>query len=399
MENKKKILICLTKFPWPLIDGTRKRIFNNVILGLKDNYDLNFLIVTYEKIDKENEFLKENKGNIVLFNFPILKFYLNAFLSLFSFEPLQVNFFYFKEVQKWLDKNKENYDLIYIHTIRLSKYFIKYNEDIRKKVFLDFNDAISMNYKEGRNFSSLFWKIVYFVEWKRLLKWERECLKYFFNFSVVSQIDKNWIIDDINLNKKNFYVISYGIDEKIFNYNWKPQGKDLVYLANLYYPPNLDGILFFIKNIWPYILEKYPGLKLKIIGGGKELLKVAFKNIEFLGFIENPYELISNSLIFINPVRYGAGVQTKLLEALAIGIPTISQKKFFEAIEIFDYPFQIDNIEDKDLWLTQIDKILNDVNLNFSENLLIFKKIIKEKFNDSKIKEQYKRCFENILNF
>ncbi|MEJ5273909.1 MAG: hypothetical protein WH035_07245, partial [Spirochaetota bacterium] len=146
MENNKKILIFLHKFPYPAKDSTKVRIFYAVIESLKKIADLEFLIVTYEKPKKEDiEFLKKY-GEIHLFSFSKLRFILNAFRGFLTNRPFQTEMFYFSKVFNLLKNLISKSQAVYVHTIRLGKYLEKLNQSERQKILLDYNDSIALHY-------------------------------------------------------------------------------------------------------------------------------------------------------------------------------------------------------------------------------------------------------------
>ena len=110
---KPKILIFLTRFPYPATDGTRHKILDDVVSGLTKNFELNFLIVTNEKPSTEQvKFLEDNFGQVTVFYYPKWQVWKNVCLTLFSSYPLQAGYYYFKKVQDWFIKNLVNYDAV-----------------------------------------------------------------------------------------------------------------------------------------------------------------------------------------------------------------------------------------------------------------------------------------------
>ncbi len=91
------------------------------------------------------------------------------------------------------------------------------------------------------------------------------------------------------------------------------------------YQPNIDGFKWFLDNIWSEISRRY-NLTLKIYGniGGSFASVKNLKNIIFHGFIEDLQNAYKEMDIAINPVRCGAGLKIKNVEALGYGIPLIT---------------------------------------------------------------------------
>ena len=96
---------------------------------------------------------------------------------------------------------------------------------------------------------------------------------------------------------------------------------------------NYQGLEWFLDHVY----SKLNGLKIKIIGAGlNERLRMkilAFNNIEYVGFVDNPYPFISNATGLISPLFTGAGIKVKVIDALACGTPVIGTDISFEGID------------------------------------------------------------------
>ena len=90
---------------------------------------------------------------------------------------------------------------------------------------------------------------------------------------------------------------------------------------------------WFLANVINNLSDTF---KFKIIGGGlPEAIKaevVKHSNMEYLGFVDDPYPIIANAKAEIAPLHYGAGVKVKCVEALGCGTPIIGTEVAFEGI-------------------------------------------------------------------
>ncbi|MDB5134415.1 MAG: hypothetical protein JWP37_1018 [Mucilaginibacter sp.] len=99
--------------------------------------------------------------------------------------------------------------------------------------------------------------------------------------------------------------------------------KNIVFIASAYLP-NKDAINFFIDNCWPQLSAKYP-VQLSIYGTVGEGLNYPLKaNVLRKGFVADINHIYEEADIIINPVRFGAGLKIKNVEALAHGIPLVT---------------------------------------------------------------------------
>ncbi|WP_413668189.1 glycosyltransferase family 4 protein [Mucilaginibacter sp. Mucisp86] len=98
---------------------------------------------------------------------------------------------------------------------------------------------------------------------------------------------------------------------------------NITFIASSYLP-NVDGISFFIENCWPAIRSKYD-VTLNVIGTVCEKFQSApEKNIMIKGFAANLDDVYADADIIINPVRFGAGLKIKNIEALGNGLPLVT---------------------------------------------------------------------------
>lgn len=109
--------------------------------------------------------------------------------------------------------------------------------------------------------------------------------------------------------------------------------KRIVFMGKWKRPDNFDGLKWFFDNVYDKISKD---LTISIVGKWlPEQFEAKLKglnNVEYLGFVENPYDMIANSMATISPLFSGAGVKVKVVESLACGTPVIGNDIAFEGI-------------------------------------------------------------------
>jgi len=401
MENK-KIIIFLHKFPYPLKDSTKLRIFEGIIKVLKELADLEFLIVTWENPKKEDINYLEQFGKINLFTYSKFKFFLNALRAFFNFRPFQTEMFYFKKVDELFKNLLYSASAGYVHTIRLGKYLENLSEKDRNKVLLDFNDSIAYHYLNFWKYYPLLLRPIFLLEGLKIKFYEKKMFKLLNNFSIVTKIDKDFILKDLNLdNTKKFYITGVNFRPSDLKFNNFPIDKNIItFMGNLLYYPNYEGINYFLKNIWPEINKTFPDLKFYIIGQSEKKLKNKFKNFKnviFTGFLENPYEIIQKSLCFVSPVRIGAGIQGKIIDVMGLGklVIVCSSLEDMGGFRNYDNVLICKN-NTKEEWVDLIKwarEHQNEVKIIEEKS----KEFVFENFSSEKVKQIYKTIFENLL--
>ena len=104
--------------------------------------------------------------------------------------------------------------------------------------------------------------------------------------------------------------------------------RDILFVGGFGHPPNTDAVLWFAREIFPEILTKYPDMKWYIVGSKppKEVEDLASPNIVVTGFLtdEELEKRYNESRLAVVPLRYGAGVKGKVIEAAYYQIPVIT---------------------------------------------------------------------------
>jgi glycosyltransferase involved in cell wall biosynthesis len=94
--------------------------------------------------------------------------------------------------------------------------------------------------------------------------------------------------------------------------------------------------MWFIEEIWPLVTRKLRGVRLRLIGSNpsKRLLDLRRRGVDVTGFINDLEPVYRNAAVAIAPLRSGAGVKFKVLQALAYGRPVVSTAVGVEGIEV-----------------------------------------------------------------
>lgn len=172
------------------------------------------------------------------------------------------------------------------------------------------------------------------------------------------------------------------LDEKIIDEVPKAAGDFFVMFANWSRSDNLNGLIWFLQHVLPGLNTDF---KLKIIGAGlsdsvetQNVIRV-YSNIEYLGYVQNPYPLISVAKALIAPLFTGAGVKVKVIESFGCGTPVIGTDITFEGVsEKYSSFMKIARSSDDFI------KIINGFEINKSDKLE-FKKYFIDTYNNKSI--------------
>jgi glycosyltransferase involved in cell wall biosynthesis len=156
----------------------------------------------------------------------------------------------------------------------------------------------------------------------RLLRRRERLLKRRFStLSVCSEADRQYLGGGPHV-----HVIPNGFERPQKTPAPQPAHPPRLGFIGLYsYPPNLEGMSWFIRECWPEIKRQIPGVRLRL--AGKETdgpLKPADSQIDALGWINDPADEIATWSAMIIPIRHGAGTRIKIADAFSRKCPVVS---------------------------------------------------------------------------
>ena len=101
--------------------------------------------------------------------------------------------------------------------------------------------------------------------------------------------------------------------------------KTILFTGNMDYAPNVDAVIYFVQSILPTIKAKLPDVHF-VIAGQRPVGKVselANDYITVTGFVKDLAEMYNSASVVVAPLRFGAGTQNKVLEAMTMGVPVV----------------------------------------------------------------------------
>jgi polysaccharide biosynthesis protein PslH len=112
---------------------------------------------------------------------------------------------------------------------------------------------------------------------------------------------------------------------------------DCVFVGALDYFPNVDGVLWFAREVWPEVHSRFPESKFTIVGRCPvaQLRRVArTQGIQLIADVADVRPFLDRARVVVVPLRVARGIQNKVLEALAAGKPVIASPKALDGLDI-----------------------------------------------------------------
>lgn len=328
----KKILVLTPRFPYPVIGGDRLRIYR-LCQALSKQFELTLLSLCETEKEMEMSISDDVFSEVHRVLLTKARSMLNVLKSLPTSTPLQVAYYSSKEYSEKIDQLLPKHDATLSHLVRVGNYLIG-KPGLH---FLEMTDAISLNYKRVRDVAPYagLKSIIYSIEQSRLEKYERDIVQHFSISSLVSEVDRDFLFGQT---EPSVVVCGNGVDVKSIPFQRRTieKGKTvrLAFIGNMLSLQNLDAVFWFAENILPK-LNAEASYILKVIGrisqSDKEKLS-SYENIVVTGVVDSVPEAAADCHVGVCPVRLGAGVQNKILEYMALGLPCVTSTIGFEGI-------------------------------------------------------------------
>ena len=322
MESKENILFIVSRFPYPLEKGDKLRAFYQ-LKELSKEFNVTLICTSDIPILKEHEQLvSQFCTRIHIFKLTKAGLLFQLLRTIFGTKPLQVHYFYRKSIHRKIKAiiAQSEPKHIYCQLIRVAEY-VK-NEHLIPKT-LDYMDALSKGMERRIQTESWYKKWFYRLESKRLKQYERRIFDYFEHKTIISEQDRKLIYHPDN---QDIQIIPNGSDQSFFEVRPIEKDYDLVFTGNFSYAPNIEAAVCLAEEILPRLHKNGIDCKLLLSGASpaKRILELQSKHITVTGWVDDIRISYQRSRVFVAPLFIGTGLQNKLLEAMASGLPCIT---------------------------------------------------------------------------
>jgi len=230
-----------------------------------------------------------------------------------------------------------DFDIIQIEDSYMGLYLNALPKKIWSKTILVFHDIIFSKYERlARIEPKGTRKIRKWLNGKMMRLWEPSYARHFGRCVVMSESDRK-LLGLVNSELK-IEIIPNGVDTKLYQPLPTPANpRNLLFVGNMSYRPNIDAMIFFCKEILPIICKEL-SVELWIVGvnPSPELAQLAGDDIHITGRVEDLRPYYEKSAVCVVPLRAGGGTRLKILEAMALGRPVVSTTIGCEGIDAID---------------------------------------------------------------
>lgn len=237
---------------------------------------------------------------------------------------------------------KESYDLVFFHGKSIYPVIEDWDE---LPIVIYFCDATSMRYRDRMQFDASIKKVMLMRRYRYFKKIEQKIIEKTPHVAFISARDRSASIGKGN----GFKIVPIGVDLEFWKRKTRnPQKNCIVFTGVMNYGPNEDAALYLIHKILPAVRSQVPDFETLIVGREPTaaLKKAAKKypDVIVTGFVDDIRTYLERASVFVAPIRYGSGIQNKVLEALAMEVPVICTPVVAEGL-------YMDNAQEPPVWV------------------------------------------------
>lgn len=192
-------------------------------------------------------------------------------------------------------------------------------------IVADFTDAASMRLRGQLEHASPLKMPALWLKYRQMRQLERQIVARADHLLFASVRDRQAILAD---GEKSSSIVPNGVDTAYWQRTSPELGRHaIVFTGAMNYRPNIDAAQFLIEEIFPRVRQTQPEAELFIVGHSPAPALVAAgqrPGVMVTGFVEDVRPYLERAAVFAAPLRFGAGIQNKVLEAMAMEVPVVA---------------------------------------------------------------------------
>jgi glycosyltransferase involved in cell wall biosynthesis len=192
--------------------------------------------------------------------------------------------------------------------------------------------------RHATNGSSGVKKLIYGLEFSRMLRYEQETVRRFDHVIAVSEHDKELMTAWVKAER--ITVVPTGVDTEQFCPGSESGVEKplIVFVGAMDWEPNVDAVNYFCAEIWPKVLARAPEAHFRIVGRNpdRRVKALAGPSVEVTGRVPSVVEHLREAAVVVVPLRVGGGTRIKIYEAMAVGKAVVSTTVGAEGLDVHD---------------------------------------------------------------
>jgi sugar transferase (PEP-CTERM/EpsH1 system associated) len=320
-----KLLFLTSRLPYPPNRGDRLRTYH-LLSQLAQEHEITLVsFVTSKEEATQGGALDPLCAAKHLIVRPQPRSQLTTVANFWRRQPMQALYYRSRRMQNLVDQllAEEEFDAVYAHLFRMAPYIDKC-QDIYRVV--DLTDVISHEIAASLPYRPVPSRLVYRLELPRIASYERQVAAWAEEAWLISERDRAQLAQ--GQPAANLHVVPNGVDlHRFYPMAGKTAEMRLLFVGHLDVFHNVDAAHYLMQEIFPRVRMRLPGCRLDIVGPGRGIKNSSLDHgVRVRGFVPDLNQALNEAAVFVAPLRFSAGVQNKVLEAMAAGLPVVTTK-------------------------------------------------------------------------
>ena len=320
-----RIAYLTTRLPFPPVGGDRMRVYYTLRHLLRSHDVTLYTLGSRVRLGGASD--DSSLPGLRQKTFPMSKtaYAWNGAKALCSKLPFQVNLYECPDLARALDEDIRSgaVDLLFVHLVRMAEYARHYDGVPR---VLDMADSIYRHYTRMRQ---IWWSPQWAgarMDRDRMRQYETDVTKWFDKVLIHTDEDLDWVRNESGAS--NLVQSPMGVDTDEFAFYSGPYDSNrIVYCGKLDYLPNADAATHFAEEIFPLVKREVPAAEFLVVGFNPPRSVRALERLPGVRVRANVPDVrpeVTHAAVSVAPIRFGAGIQNKILQSLAMGVPVVA---------------------------------------------------------------------------
>jgi polysaccharide biosynthesis protein PslH len=247
-------------------------------------------------------------------------------------KPLTLGVYGSAALQRDVDRLAADSDVGYAYSSSMGAFLERH---ARLKRVMHFAELDSDKWRQYSERTRWPMRAIYAREHRTLLEFERRIARSFDENVLCTPLEQ--AIFQREIPGATSLVLRNGVD--LDHYRPRRERAEpghLVFVGVMDYLPNVDGCVWFVREILPRVRERHPGARFTIVGSrpSADVLALGTEpGVTVTGFVDDPREFLARAAVSVAPLRIARGIQNKVLEALAMGLPVVGTSSATQGVE------------------------------------------------------------------
>jgi glycosyltransferase involved in cell wall biosynthesis len=179
-------------------------------------------------------------------------------------------------------------------------------------------------------------RLAFKIEAAKMLRYERAAVGRFDHVIAVSEYDREQMKTMTDGARISVVPTGVNLDEYAAAAGASATEPLVMFLGSMDWEANIDGVLYFCRDIWPQVKRAVPNARFRIVGRSPDarIKQLASDDIEVTGRVESVIEHLREAAVFVVPLRIGGGTRLKIYEAMAMCKAAVSTTVGAEGLDV-----------------------------------------------------------------